>query len=258
MCRLAAYAGPPLLLDRLLLAPEHSLYKQSYAPKEMQNALLNADGFGVGWYDDHGKIRSYTRTLPIWSDHNLPHLAASLEAGMWLGNVRSATLTDGVSEANTQPFCHGQLMFMHNGYLQGFNRDVREHFHERLSAGICASLHGNTDSEYLFALVRQYLQEQGDNDLATALQAAVAEVDTWLAGRQALHGIIVSDGKQLVVLRQGMRCLAPSLYWTNRHPDFPDALVVASERFDDDTSWQPVTEDLIMAGSAGQPLEQAC
>lgn len=49
MCRLLAYLGKPILLEELILKPEHSLLVQSYQPKELEVALLNADGFGIGW-----------------------------------------------------------------------------------------------------------------------------------------------------------------------------------------------------------------
>nr|MBA3955617.1 class II glutamine amidotransferase [Acidimicrobiia bacterium] len=53
MCRLLAYLGPAVSLDSLLFVPEHSLVRQSYAPRHQHHGRVNADGFGVGWYD-HG------------------------------------------------------------------------------------------------------------------------------------------------------------------------------------------------------------
>ena len=47
MCRLAAYSGPPLPLAALTHTPTHSLVVQSYKPKQMREALLNADGVGA-------------------------------------------------------------------------------------------------------------------------------------------------------------------------------------------------------------------
>ena len=46
MCRLLAYLGPPIRLDRLIVEPEHSLVEQSYKPREMTSGHVNADGFG--------------------------------------------------------------------------------------------------------------------------------------------------------------------------------------------------------------------
>ena len=51
MCRLLAYLGPSIALNRLISEPEHSLVVQSYAPREMTSGRLNADGFGFAWYD---------------------------------------------------------------------------------------------------------------------------------------------------------------------------------------------------------------
>ena len=45
MCRLLAYLGEPIPLEELIFKPEHSLVVQSYQPKELEFALLNADGF---------------------------------------------------------------------------------------------------------------------------------------------------------------------------------------------------------------------
>ena len=47
MCRHLGYLGPPITLDALLLAPEHSLLDQAKAPREQRASSLNADGFGV-------------------------------------------------------------------------------------------------------------------------------------------------------------------------------------------------------------------
>ena len=53
MCRLLGYLGEPILLDAILYKPEHSLIVQSYDPREMTSGLLNAVGFGIGWYHPH-------------------------------------------------------------------------------------------------------------------------------------------------------------------------------------------------------------
>ena len=50
MCRLAAYLGPSLPLNQFLLDPPHSLVHQSWSPREMYYAKMNADGYGFGWY----------------------------------------------------------------------------------------------------------------------------------------------------------------------------------------------------------------
>ena len=40
----------PRSLGELLLAPEHGLLVQSYAPRRQRHGTMNADGWGVGFY----------------------------------------------------------------------------------------------------------------------------------------------------------------------------------------------------------------
>ena len=51
MCRHLAYVGPPVTLEKLIIKPEHSLLQQAFAPRHQTHGTINADGFGVGWYD---------------------------------------------------------------------------------------------------------------------------------------------------------------------------------------------------------------
>ncbi|WP_414514874.1 hypothetical protein [Nostoc sp. PCC 9305] len=73
MCRLLANLGSPISLEHLLYKPEHSLIVQSYQPREMISGVVNADGFGVGWYHNQKDTNPfiYKNTLPIWNDINL-------------------------------------------------------------------------------------------------------------------------------------------------------------------------------------------
>ena len=103
MCRLAAYLGPEISLGRFLMEPAHSLYRQSWEPKEMDEAVLNADGFGFGWVNPSKQTAVYTSTQPIWSDTNLASLSNSLHSRYWLANVRSATPGQQITQTNTHP-----------------------------------------------------------------------------------------------------------------------------------------------------------
>ena len=84
MCRLLGYLGESIQLDRILMKPEHSLVVQSYKPNEMTAGLLNADGFGIGWYDSkpNNPPYSYRNVLPIWNDANLPQLGTLCSISM--------------------------------------------------------------------------------------------------------------------------------------------------------------------------------
>jgi glutamine amidotransferase len=240
MCRLAAYIGSKLLLERLLIEPEHSLVKQSWAPREMREAVLNADGFGFGWYTDDGSPAVFTNTCPIWADQNLSGLGHSLQSRIWLANVRSATPGQAINHSNTQPFIHEQIMYLHNGYIEDFNENIRQAFHQHLKPKIQAGIQGNTDSEYLFAVFRQYM-DGNDCEPEIALQNTVNRLEKLLAGGLALFNVIICNGESLFVCRHAVNggdC--PSLYYTAEHPKYKEGILVASECLSEPDTWREI------------------
>ncbi|HWD77765.1 MAG TPA: ergothioneine biosynthesis protein EgtC, partial [Kribbella sp.] len=91
MCRHLAYVGPPVTLSSLVLDPEHALFEQSWAPRDMRGGgSVNADGFGIAWYAENQLVR-YRRNLPIWTDENLPGLLGAIRSGAVLAAVRNGT-----------------------------------------------------------------------------------------------------------------------------------------------------------------------
>ncbi|NJK27847.1 MAG: class II glutamine amidotransferase, partial [Coleofasciculaceae cyanobacterium SM2_3_26] len=126
MCRILGYLGQPVVLKRLLYEPEHSLLVQSYQPKEMTSGVVNADGYGIGWYDPARGIDPfvYRHTLPIWGDANLPHLSRYIESGTILGCVRSATAGQPVDLSNCQPFQCDRWLGVHNGFIEQFRQTL--------------------------------------------------------------------------------------------------------------------------------------
>jgi ergothioneine biosynthesis protein EgtC len=236
MCRLLGYLGAPLQLDRILLEPEHSLMVQSYQPKEMTAGLLNADGFGVGWYhsDKAGEAYTYRSTQPIWSDRNLASLSRYVESPCILANVRSATPGLAVDLSNCQPFQQGNLLFVHNGYVEHFRKTLYRPLRDRLSDVAYQSIHGLTDSEHLFALFLDALSATGD--LLLALRQAIDElVELSLTHHTDFSAnFIISDGQQLVASRYASREPVPTLYWHQQEK----SVVIGSEPFFEGT-WQP-------------------
>ena len=253
MCRLAAYLGEQLPLKTLLLEPNHSLYVQSWQPKELRYAKLNADGFGFGWYLPDGTPAAYRSQAPIWSDPNLETLSEVLHAPLWLAFVRSATADYGASHANVQPFRRERLMFVHNGYIENFHQGARHAITAELEPDVLENVHGLTDSEYLFGLLCQIAARQrGD------LEAALAGVAEWcrqeLAHGAALLNVIVTDGERLCALRFALGAEAPTLYYTSdAPPGFPaNSQLIASERLTDDDDWQEVPAGHLLTLRQGQ------
>jgi glutamine amidotransferase len=253
MCRLAAYLGPPILLENFLVQPPHSLIKQSWAPKEMNEAALNADGFGIGWYQNESRPCTYLNTQPIWADVNLEHLSVSLSSPLWLANVRSATPGQMTGLANTQPFVSDNMLYMHNGFIEGFNPEIRQRFHEVLSPEIQAGITGNTDSEYLFALFRENMKDS-KQDFVNLFKSTIASFSKIIKDSSALLNIIISDGSDIYALRHSINNACPSLYFTHKDDLYTDAALIASEKLTENDSWQNVPEhSLIILNKDQEP-----
>ncbi|XZN89831.1 MAG: ergothioneine biosynthesis protein EgtC [Microcoleus sp.] len=232
MCRLLGYLGGPILLDSLLYKPEHSLIVQSYQPREMTSGLLNADGFGIGWYHSHLDTDPfvYKNIQPIWSDINLPSISRYVESGCALAYVRSATVGQAVDLSNCQPFGYNRLMFVHNGFVKNFRQSLYRPIRDRLNDATYQLINGTTDSEHIFCLFVNELTAP-NMTIEVALQNAL----TTLAELANFHevefsaNIIISDGKQLVASRFASKKAPPSLYWLRDDPNFPEAVIIASE-----------------------------
>ena len=256
MCRMAAYLGPTIRLDQFLSRPPHSLVVQSYAPQELVYAKVNADGYGFGWYNDAQQPCNYRSPMPIWSDPNLSTLGRGLDADLWLGFIRSATEGAAVNHINTQPFYDDDLLFMHNGYIEDFVTNVRQQISDYLSNDIRAGIQGTTDSEYLFALLRELLNDDQDMPIEEACGQMQQLLAGWLGNdSKALLNFIISDGELIYALRHAFNHDSPSLYYTSDDELFPDAQLVASEPLTPQALWQPVPEHHILILSNDEPAE---
>lgn len=255
MCRLAAYLGAPVSLRQFLFDPPHSLFVQSWAPQELRYARLNADGYGFGWYGEEQQPLMYVNPAPIWADPNLPHLARALNSDLWIASIRSATAGHPVNHANTQPFCDNELLFDHNGFIEDFHEHVRPVLSEALAPAFLGAIRGNTESEYLFALLRQLLAEDGELPIEQALQELAARVDAWTGDRVALLNIVVTEGERIYALRHACGDPCPSLYYTTDDEMFPDAQLLASERLTDSGFWQSIPDHQILILDPEEPPE---
>lgn len=255
MCRMAAYLGPEIALGDFLLAPSRSLAVQAHDPRELRYALINADGYGFGWFDDQDRPSCYVNPAPIWHDRNLPALSRSLYADLWFGFIRAATAGSPASHANTQPFADTEILFLHNGFLSDFGLQLRSAIYAELSPEITATIQGNTDSEHLFALLRQLLSDDSDLALETALAELCAQFDSWSNGTPALLNFLVSEGSRLYAVRHACNDPCPSLYYCTDNDNFPGAQLVASEPLDESGIWQPVPEHHILILDPEEPPE---
>jgi len=253
MCRFIAYRGQAATLARVISEPEHSLVVQSYRPVEMTSGTVNADGFGVGWYN---RVLDptpcvYTSISPIWSDRNLPRLSKHIASECIFANVRSATPGQAVDQSNCQPFAYKHVLFMHNGYIENFRVTLLRQIRAALRDEYYTAIVGSTDSEHIFALLLNFLHDQTVTwqTIAEAMQATIRQLEQWATQQQiriALN-LAVTDGESVVASRFANQGPAPSLYALRDHSFFPGAVVVASEKLFCDSHWVAVPEDTIVA-----------
>ncbi|MBF2014572.1 MAG: ergothioneine biosynthesis protein EgtC [Rivularia sp. T60_A2020_040] len=235
MCRLLAYLGSSISLEKLLYNHEHSLITQSYQPQEMISGTVNADGFGVGWYhaqkDKDIEPFTYRSTLPIWNDVNLPSLSRYAESGCVVSYVRSATPGQALDISNCQPFKYQRLLFIHNGKIDQFRQTLYRPIRSLLNDEIYQWINGTTDSEHIFALLLNELQNNPDKSLEQAMHLSLLKLKE-LAERHntyTLANLVISDGNRLVASRFSTKPPSPTLYWLQNDANFSNSVIIASE-----------------------------
>ncbi len=253
MCRLAAYLGPELALARFLLEPPHSLVVQSWRPREMMTGHLNADGYGLAWQASDGAPARLTYSMPIWTDVNLESLGRSLHSTLWLGIVRSATPGFPVHHANTQPFLQGSLLFLHNGHIENFSGTARRRIRHALDDDIESCIEGTTDSEYLFALLRQIIRR--DHCPLAAGLSTLAGTITQYSDAVVLLNIVATDGTALYAMRHAIGAPAPTLYSTDDDDTFPGGVLVCSEPLTSSPNWRSIPEHSLLILRPAQESE---
>src|SRR5436309_12039518 len=149
MCRWLAYSGSPLLLERALYSPVHSLIDQSLH-STLGAEPTNGDGFGVGWYDDSPTPGVFRSIEPAWNDQNLRELAGPIRAGHFFSHIRAA-IGSAVQQTNCHPFRHGRWLFMHNGFLADLAK-VKRDLVLAVDESLYPELAGSADTEILFHL----------------------------------------------------------------------------------------------------------
>jgi gamma-glutamyl hercynylcysteine S-oxide hydrolase len=227
MCRHVGYLGPARPLSTVMYEGPHSLERQSYAPRMTQGNLLNADGYGVGWFHEGRPVR-FRRAQPIWTDRSFREVADVLPVSCAVAAVRSATTEFPVDESCAQPFRADTWLFSHNGKVEGFagvEAKLRELAGDLAQA---PDARAPVDSALLFALaVRRW---RAGRSLAEGLADVVAAVAAIAPGR---YNLLASDGVSLAATTWG-----DSLFIRAA----PEEIWIASEPLDDDPGWRPVPD----------------
>jgi len=237
MCRILGYVGPPVALDDLLFAPPFSLRFQAHTPRMQEVGRINADGWGVGWYDRSVRPEParYRTATPMWADARFAGIAPLIRTDLCVAAVRNASPGSPVEETGNSPFVAGRYLFTHNGYVVGFREGLGVQLRRALSERREGDIIGSADSEVLFAMVLDRLDKGAS--MPDAIAAVVAELHELTTGR---FNFMLTDGHVIVATRDGN-----TLFHRSRTtPDGP-AVIIASEPFDDDQDWVELPEGTI-------------
>lgn len=242
MCRHLAYIGPSRSLASVLYAPEQSLEKQSHRPRFQRDGAINADGWGVGWFDPDVRPEParYRTAAPMWADHSFRSVAEVVQSGAFMAAVRNATPPSPIVDTGNAPFASGPWLYSLNGFVVGFRGPVGEMLRRQVSEERAIGLDGTSDAEVLFALVLDAL------DAGASPEDALAGVIAGAAGPRADDrlNLLLSDGHVIVATTWGN-----SLFTLQGTGLATGGVLVASEPLDDDEGWAPVPERSIVRAS---------
>lgn len=247
MCRLAAYLGPEIPLERIIVLPKHSLLQQSHHANEAKLAV-NGDGFGIAWYSDDKQPGLYRDILPAWSDGNLTSMCRMIKSRLFLAHVRASTVGE-TSRANCHPFTNGKWSFMHNGQIAKFAQ-VRRQLEATLSDELYAQKRGTTDSElFLLLMLSNGLNENPQAAVEkTIIQITAAQGEIKQPNRITCT---FSDGERIMGFRCSSDKKSPTLYVSGELDSGGNS--IASEPLDGSMeNWTAINEGEFVELSAGQ------
>ncbi len=212
MCRWLAYSGAPVLLQKLLYAPENSLIVQSLHSR-LGAEETNGDGFGVGWYGAQEAPAVFRSVEPAWNDRNLRELAEHVTATTVFAHIRASTGSP-VQQTNCHPFRHGRWLWMHNGLVYEYHA-VKRDLVLAIDPELYPEIEGTTDSETLFHLALTFGLEENP---PAAVERAIGFVES--AGRECgveypFQGTIATtDGESIWVFRYSSEGKSRSLFFS--------------------------------------------
>jgi predicted glutamine amidotransferase len=249
MCRLFGMHGgeDPVEATFWLLQAPDSLSEQS---------RREPDGTGLGWFSADGRPHVSKQPFAAHDDRTFAREAQKVRSRTFVAHVRYAT-TGSLEIKNTHPFEQEGRLLAHNGMVADL--DVLE----RELGRDLRRVHGDTDSERVFALITREIERLGDvGDGITSAARWIAvnlrmlainlilidATDLWALRYPDVHDLFVlertaggtpaADGDATpgaLDHARGGRIRASSEALAE-HP----AVIVATERMDGDPGWRPL------------------
>jgi glutamine amidotransferase len=214
MCRHLGWLGRPVSVASLVLEPAYGLVVQSYSPRRQKHGLMNADGWGVGFYSPdllENRPARWRSAAPLWGDASFASVAPALRSGCVVAAVRSATVGMPIEPSASAPFTDGDWLLSHNGVV------------DRAVLPPSAAAESTVDSALLAALIF-------DRGL-DRLGETIAEVGA--ADPNARLNILAANGSRMLATTWG-----DTLSVLRRS----DGVVLASEPYDDAPDWQEIPD----------------
>ncbi len=256
MSKIAAYLGSSLSLAGFFANPENSLFRQSMSPDDDQDAGIMTGGFGIGWYNPGPSTASYINPLPCWRDTNLPSLLNTIRRRMWLGYLHGDIHQYGPGPENMQPLRDGEVLFAHSGSIDNFLFTLRPYCLRYLDPEIEADIAGQSESEYLFALLRQRMTENDNVSAEVALAEISATLEVTLRDIKAGLNIIVGDGIRLFAVRHATHQACDPLYYCEDDPSFPPgSQLISSTPLSSQGQWKEIPEHHLLTLDPERPPE---
>ncbi|AYE98191.1 ergothioneine biosynthesis protein EgtC [Mycobacterium paragordonae] len=213
MCRHLGWLGAPVSVSSLVLDPPQGLRVQSYAPRRQKHGLMNADGWGVGFFSDlpDPTPRRWRSPAPLWGDASFDSVAPVLRSHCVVAAVRSATVGMPLEASATAPFTDGQWLLSHNGIV------------DRAVLPLSANAESVCDSAVLAAAIfDRGLDALGDTIIEVGSTDPLARLNIMAANGSRL--LATAWGDTLSILRRA------------------DGVVLASEPYDDDPDWEDIPD----------------
>lgn len=210
MCRHLGWLGREVTISSLVLDPPCGLRVQSYAPRRQLHGRMNADGWGIGFFDGPTP-RRWRSAAPLWGDRSLASVAPALRSHCVVAAVRSATVGMPIETSATAPFTDGRWLLSHNGVI------------DRAVLSATSSAESVCDS----ALLAAHIFGCGLHTLADTVGTLGA------ADPDARLNILAANGSRLLATTWG-----DTLSVLRRN----DGVVLASEPYDDHPDWQDVPD----------------
>ena len=243
MCRLFGLHGGRRRLSATfwLLEAAGSLASQSCS---------QPDGYGIGTFEEDDSPEVDKGPIRAVDDELFAREARAERSRTFVAHLRFASTGPAALE-NTHPFEQQGRLFAHNGVLWGLEELERQLGEHR------ALVHGDTDSERLFALITRHTERRGGD-----LQAGIEDAIGWVADNVPVFSLnfVLATATELWALRypqthklyvlernvggpHGCQPLDESSSTGTIRVQAPElrtcrSVVIATERMDEDPGWR--------------------